>query len=140
MIKLPLRILRRVRVRCGSLGGSSLVGALGECFLLGLDRLFAEVVRADRRLRLVASHDVAKREKQPRKQNDSEEKPDDVPAFEHAFSRAAFSPIAHSYLRTSSKALFTRLSQRLNPLVNDIDGERKHNRCVLLDTYLCQCL
>src|ERR1700682_1155099 len=25
--------------------------------------------------------------------------------------------------------------QRLHPAVNDIDGQRKHNRCVLLNTY-----
>src|SRR5260370_191319 len=36
--------------------------------------------------------------------------------------------------------LLLRPSQVLSPLINDIDGQRKHNRCVLLDTYLRQCL
>src|SRR5438270_698069 len=130
MIKLPFRALGRLCFGRG-FGGSRLVPGLRNGLRSGRItrlRFRGQIVRARPGFRLVQSHDVPQREKQTRKQNHSQEQPNDVTAFEYALTDAPMSSITHF--------LFLRSSQRLGPLVNNIDGQGKHNRCVLLDTYL----
>jgi uncharacterized protein YdaU (DUF1376 family) len=81
---------------------------------------------------LVAAHHVSQRKKNAGKEQHEHEQADDMPAFEHTLTCSAFSPRRHS--------LFRLASQRLDPLINNIDRQRKHNRCVLLDTYFGECL
>src|SRR6266478_939876 len=82
-------------------------------------------------VQLIASHHVAERKKHAGKQQHQKKQTDDVPPFQNAFPRAGF-PASH--------CLFSYSAQTLDPAINNIYGQRKHNRCVLLDTYLGQSL
>src|SRR6266478_7012542 len=82
-------------------------------------------------VQLIASHHVAERKKHTGEQQHQKKQTDDVPPFQNAFPRAGF-PASH--------CLFSYSAQTLDPAINNIYGQRKHNRCVLLDTYLGQSL
>ena len=76
---------------------------------------------------MIAAHHVAEREENSAEDQHEQEQADNMPALQHAVS-----PIAAT---TSNCHLRPRTSERFHPATNNIDGERKHNRCVLFDTY-----
>src|SRR5882757_7200587 len=101
VIKLPIRIRRRGRVR-GRGVKWRIVGPLRTRILLwrnGIGRFVEKVgCGADWTVELVVPHDVTERKKYARKQQHQHEQADDVPAFEHPLSGApSFSTRSHSY-------------------------------------------
>src|SRR6266853_2613824 len=102
VIKLPIRIRRRGRVR-GRGVKWRIACSLRTRVLLwrnGIRRLVEKVgCGAHRAIDLVSPHYVTEREKYARKQQHQHEQADDVPAFKHTLACApSFSARSHSYL------------------------------------------
>ena len=72
---------------------------------------------------LRATHDIAEGEENAAEQHYTEEQADQMPAFENPVATAAFSVPCHCWLLSS---------ELLDPLRNQIDRERKHDRGVFL--------
>src|SRR5262244_2449854 len=132
-VKLPLGTWRRGtgvagRRRCVRRANGTLALLRGRIWFEGQHAVRSTVRRSRAHLgiQLIFPHYISKRKKNARKKQHEKKEPDHMPPFQYAFPHARSPARPH---------LLSLPSQTLHPAINNLYGQRKHNRCVLLDTY-----